>query len=148
MQGSVSAYGEYAEGYWDEIRILYQCAEQSRGDFTGLLPDPSCFSHVIVAIPQEGKVYFVDTLEEGYRVDELPESLEGDYILTIDGNDGKILRLPFLDLKNKITLRNTRVVLREDGSALAEFEDTLNRQDSIRVENPTKLATAKARRNC
>jgi hypothetical protein len=114
---------------------------QEQGSFLNMLPDTGCFSHVIVAVKEGGKTYFIDPLAEGYKPDELPLHLEGDYALIVDEKGGEAQKLPFADLKQKTSAVRMKAYLHADGSAVTELEFVLDRQGSVGKRKALKLQT-------
>jgi hypothetical protein len=116
------------------------------GDIREFLPDPKYFDHVIVAVELKGKLYFVDPLIEGYRLNEIPYPLEKAYALVVADKDYKFLQLPVMDLKQKTTTNENICNLHSDGSVIIDFKFTLNRQDSINQRRDMKLTPEKWQR--
>lgn len=105
--------------------------DEGAGDFSKLLPAPRVFNHMIVAAKVGEKTYFIDPLIDGYRANEIPYDLEGDYALIIDGKGGQALKLPYVDVSQKTGIVKYSVRLQPDGSAFETLNLTFNRNDSI-----------------
>ena len=118
---------------------------QANGDPASILPDPSAFDHLIAGVKLENKIYFLDPLEDGYRFGETPYSLEGSYAFIVDGDKGKFIRIPFMELKQKVSISMSRIKLRANGNALVENVAISDRQESINTRKSIKLATKKSK---
>jgi transglutaminase-like putative cysteine protease len=114
------------------------------GDIREFLPSPNYFNHVIVAVELEGKLYFVDPLIEGYRIDEIPYGLEGDYVFIVTDKNSEFMQLPFMHLSQKTVINNNNIYLRDDGSAVIELKYIADRNESINLRKNIRLSTQRA----
>ncbi len=105
--------------------------DEAKGDFRLFLPGPQAFNHMIVAIIDNDKTYFVDPLIEGYRSSEIPLGLEGAYVLIINGKGGKALQLPYADISQKTDSSKGTIDIKSDGSAIESYSFMYNRDGSI-----------------
>jgi len=120
------------------------CSE-TNGNPANLLPNPSAFDHLIAGVKLESKIYFLDPLLEGYKFGETPYSLEGSYAFIVDGDKGRFTQMPFMELKQKVTISRSRIKLRANGDALVENAAISDRQGSINTRKSIKLATKKSK---
>jgi transglutaminase-like putative cysteine protease len=118
---------------------------QTQGNPAGLLPSPAAFDHLIAGVNMGNKIYFIDPLVEGYRFGETPYSLEGSYTFIVDSDKGKFIQMPFMELKQKVSISRSRIKLRANGDAVAENVAIFDRQASINTRKSIKLATKKSR---
>ncbi len=115
--------------------------QEGDGDFKKLLPATESFEHVMVGIPMEEKIIFVDPLINGYRIDETPYSLEGSYVLVLDGKGGKAMQIPYMPLEHKTQRSKLQVTLESDGSANVKLEITPNLSNAVDLREKFKVAT-------
>ncbi len=118
---------------------------QTNGDPASLLPNPWAFDHLIAGVKIGNKIYFLDPLLEGYRFGETYYSLEGSYAFIVDGDKGRFAQMPFMELKQKVTVNRSRIKLRSNGDALVENVAISDRQASINTRKSIKLATKKSK---
>jgi transglutaminase-like putative cysteine protease len=110
------------------------------------LPMLGYFGHVILAIELEGKTYYTDILAKGYRFDEIPLGLQGGYVFVVNDKGGLFEQLPILDETENLTLKETKVTIREDGSALIEVISLWSKRLSIKLREDWKNMTEKQRK--
>ena len=99
-----------------------------RGD---LLPIPSYFDHVILAIEVDGKCYYTDVLTKGYRFQELPSSYEGRRAFVLNDKGGFFTVLPVQNSNSKNTNTLLKVTIKDDGTAVVETTIIFSRDDSV-----------------
>lgn len=121
------------------------CDEDS-GNPKDKLPMPAYFNHAILGIDLNGKIYYTDILQKGYLLSEVPSSLEGGYIFAVNDKDGFFGQLPALDESEKMATKETKIDIREDGSALVEQVSIWPKDTSISFRQKWKNMTDKEKR--
>lgn len=121
--------------------VLY-CDEDS-GNPKDKLPMPAYFNHAILAIPIDGKTHYVDILQKGYLFNEVPLSLESGYVFVINDKAGYFEQLSILDESENATLKESKIIIREDGSALIETTSQWSKDYSINFRKGWKNMTDK-----
>lgn len=121
------------------------CDEDS-GNPKDKLPMPTHFDHVILRIELEDKACYTDVLAKGYRFNEIPLGLQGGYVFVVNDKGGFFEQLPILDEIENLTSKETKVTIREDGSALVETTSFWPKGLSIRLREDWKNMTEKQRR--
>ena len=120
--------------------------DEVQGDFRLFLPGPQAFNHMIVAVKDKDKIYFVDPLLEGYRPSEIPVSLEGSYALIINGKGGKAVQLPYADVSQKTDGSMGAIDIKSDGSAIGNYSFMYDRKDSISKRQSMRTDTEAAKK--
>lgn len=110
------------------------------------LPMPGYFGHVILAIELEDKTYYTDILAKGYRFDEIPLGLQGGYVFVVNDKGGLFEQLPILDETENLTSKDTKITIKEDGSALIETTSLWPKGLSINLRERWKNMTEKQRK--
>lgn len=121
------------------------CDEDS-GNPKDNLPMPTHFDHVILRIELKDKAYYTDILAKGYRFDEIPLSLQGGYVFVVNDKGGYFEQLPILDEAENLTSKETKVTIKEDGSALIEIISLWPKRLSIKLREDWKNMTEKQRK--
>ncbi|RLI53452.1 MAG: hypothetical protein DRO93_13640, partial [Candidatus Thorarchaeota archaeon] len=121
------------------------CDENS-GDPQRKLPMLSLFDHMILTIQLDGKLYYTDVLEKGYRFDEVSPSIEGGFVFVINDKGGFFQRIPVLDESEHTTYKNVTVNIKEDGSALIEVTSLWPKELSILLREVWKNSTDKEKK--
>ena len=120
------------------------CSE-NKGNPREKLPAPSHFDHVILGIESNGKMYYTDILEKGYRFDEISLNLEGGYVYVINDKGGFFYQIPILDELTYMTYRNSTIHIKKDGSAVIEVTSLWPKDLSIYMRENWKNMTEKQR---
>lgn len=121
------------------------CDEDS-GNPKDKLPMPTHFDHVILRIELEDKAYYTDILAKGHRCNEIPLGLQGGYVFVVNDKGGFFEQLPILDETENLTSKETKVTIKEDGSALVEVISLWPKRLSIRLREDWKDMTEKQRK--
>lgn len=96
--------------------------DEDEGNPQDKLPAPVYFDHVILGVEVKGKIYYVDILLKGYRFNEQCTLLQGGYVCIIKPGSGVIFsQIPTLSESADATYKDSRVVIRGDGSAVVEI---------------------------
>ncbi len=115
------------------------------GDTKKLLPAPTLFNHLVVAVRVGGKLLFVDPLVTGYKLGETPYELAGNYGYILYEDRGEFIKFPHLNLEQTTRYEKERVFLKDNGSAAVSLTVLFDRPQSIAVRQMIKRATTKSR---
>ncbi len=121
--------------------VLY-CDEDS-GNPSDKLPMPAYFNHAILAIASDGKTHYTDILQKGHLFNEAPLSLDGGYVFVINDKSGYFDQLAIADESESATFKESRIAIREDGSALIEVISQWSKDYSINFRRGWKNMTEK-----
>ncbi|MGO9379101.1 MAG: DUF3857 domain-containing transglutaminase family protein [Dissulfurispiraceae bacterium] len=110
-----------------------------------LLPMPLYFNHAILAIEFEGKRYYTDVLDKGYRFKELPADYEGKRVFTLNDRTGFFTVLPVKNSDDKNTVEVRKVTIKDDGTALVEDNATLSKDISVLIREGIKKLSPEQR---
>ncbi len=97
------------------------------------LPMPGYFNHVILGIELEGKLFYTDVLAKGYRFDEIPIQLQGGHVFVVNGQGGRFDTVPVTPGDENGLVKESKHILKEDGSALVETTALWDIQTSVGV---------------
>ncbi|MBM3253152.1 MAG: DUF3857 domain-containing protein [Candidatus Omnitrophica bacterium] len=121
------------------------CDEDS-GSPKDKLPMPAYFNHVILAIELDKKIYYTDILQKGYRFTDIPANLAGGYVFVVNDKEGFFDQLPILDELENTYSKESKIVIREDGSALIEITSLWSKEYSIDFRERWKNMTEKQKK--
>jgi len=102
------------------------------GDPSSLLPMPQLFDHVIAAVECGGRTCYVDPLIDGYGPGDVPEDLEGRYVLVAGEGAGRFERIPYKATEDKTSSLEMEMVIGPDGTTEISMSKTFNKDDSVR----------------
>lgn len=108
-------------------------AELKRDD---LLPIPSYFNHAILSFDINGITHYTDVLKKGYNFTELPAYLTKRKVLSV--KEGKFIVLPESDDIETTNVRTGNISIKEDGTAVVEYEYVFSRSASISMQDGLK----------
>lgn len=115
--------------------LLSTYSELRRED---LLPMPSYFNHVILALDVDKKLYYTDVLYKGYRFQEAPAAYGGKRAFVVNDQGGFFAVLPFSDEEEATNRSDENVTIREDGTAVIEDKVVFSRSISVRLREALK----------
>ena len=120
--------------------------DEEGGNPKDKLPKPNYFDHVILALQLADKICYADVLAKGYRIDEIPLSLQGGWLFLINESGGFFSQLPILDETVNYSTLEQKIQIRDDGSALFEATSEWPRDFSIEVREKLKSMTEKQKK--
>jgi hypothetical protein len=115
-------------------------AELKRDD---LLPMPAYFDHVILYFEIDGKGYYTDVLQKGYRFSEIPGSLARKRVFVVNDRGGNFGDIPETDNIESSTLTDQNITIRNDGTAMVEVSSTFSRGISVTMREMLKNISEK-----
>ncbi|MCM8792676.1 MAG: DUF3857 and transglutaminase domain-containing protein [Candidatus Omnitrophica bacterium] len=120
--------------------------DEDLGNPKDKLPMPTHFGHVILRIELKDKFYYTDVLAEGYRFNEIPLELQGGYVFVVNDKGGFFEQLPVLGETENFTFKESKFIIKEDGSALVETLSLWSKELSIRLKQSWKNMTEKEKK--
>jgi hypothetical protein len=115
-------------------------ADLNRDD---LLPMPSFFDHVILHFELDGKGYYYDVLQQGYKFQEIPSSLARKRVFVINDRGGYFEAIPESDKIENSTVTTQNITIRDDGTAVVDVSSTFSRGISVTMREMLKNVSEK-----
>lgn len=108
-----------------------------------LLPMPSFFDHVILHFEVDGKGYYTDVLQKGYKFQEIPGSLARKRVFVVNERGGFFEAIPESDRIENSTVTTQNVTIREDGTAIVDVSSTFSRGISVTMRETLRKVSEK-----
>jgi|WetSurMetagenome_2_1015567.scaffolds.fasta_scaffold00616_5 hypothetical protein len=115
-------------------------ADLNRDD---LLPMPSFFDHVILHFEVDGRGYYTDVLQKGYRFQEIPSSLAKKKVFVVNDRGGYFSSVPEEEKIESATIVKQDIAIRNDGTAVVDVDATFSRGISIKMRETFKNLSEK-----
>lgn len=111
--------------------------------FDRVTPSPEEFRHVLVYSDFNGQNLWLDPLEEGFDLGEVPYSLTEEKLFVIKPEGGEFIDIPAMPIEQKTSVIKTTIDLAEDGSCTGSVESILSHSESPSFRATLKDLTSK-----
>jgi hypothetical protein len=108
-----------------------------------LLAMPSFFDHVILHFEVDGKGYYTDVLQKGYRFSEIPGTLARKRVFVVNDRGGHFGEIPDTDGLESSSVTSQNVTIRNDGTAVVEVTANFSRGLSVSMREMLKNISEK-----
>src|SRR3989338_5573701 len=106
-------------------------------------PSPQEFRHVLVYANFKGQDLWLDPLEKGLDMGELPYSLTEEKLFVIKPEAGEFIDIPEMPIEKKTSVRKIIIDLAEDGSCTGSVESIFSYSESSSFRSTLKNFTSK-----
>jgi len=108
-----------------------------------VVPSPQEFKHVLVYADFKGQDLWLDPLEEGLDLGELPYSLTEEKLFVIRPEGGEFIDIPQMPIEKTTSVIKITIDLAEDGSCTGSVETILSYSESSSFRSTLKRLTSK-----